>query len=277
MSRDGAVETWSRVIRAEEEVPVACRLVLHNLFKYFPYCVRSPASSGEYGHSPASLVCLGEGRLAIINADDPASKPAVMSLESISAVESGRNLLLSWLALYHGRTHHVIWYNSVGYTLYEPFILAFRDSHEAAFDRGSTPMADLLEPMFKLDYKYYNRSQAVLGGRVPIDYLYHPATAITRRLLRRRIISPYLLVGTQAMLYVLSEESIVRLRRTACYSMVVRYIPRDAGYSLVKREDEELHAWHELFAADQSIMTIPVAASERDAFDSFVSGLRQEA
>jgi len=36
-------------------------------------------------------------------------------------------------------------------------------------------------------------------------------------------------------------------------------------------------AWHELIAADQSIMTILVAGTERVAFDSFVSGLRQAA
>jgi len=274
MSRDGSVETWSRVIHTEADMPAGCVHHIRALFSVLPYCVRAPASGGGYGRAPTSLVCLGEGKIVIINADTPASEPLVMPLVSIAAVESGRNLLLSWLALYHGGRRHVIWYNAVGYELYEPLILTFREAHEQAPRSTGSIAVDPLEPLLGLDYKYYTRSHAVLGGRMPTAYLYHPAIEIQRRLFSSRIISAYLLVAAGSMVYSLSEESIVRPRRTACYSMVVRYIPCDAGYSLPRRAEYELYTSQELVAASQPIMTLPVAASEAVAFDSFVAGLQ---
>jgi len=195
MSRDGSVETWSRGIHTEADIPASCGHHIQALFSALPYCVRAPASGGSYGRAPTSLVCLGEGKIVIINADTPASEPLVMPFVSIAAVESGRNLPLSWLALYHGGTRHVIWYNAVGYNLYEPLILAFREAHEQLSRNAGNLVADPLEPLLGLDYKYYTRSHAVLGGRMPTAYLYHPAIEIQRRLLSRRIISAYLLVA----------------------------------------------------------------------------------
>lgn len=273
MSRDGSVETWSRVIVSEADVQALSASAIGSCFSGFPYCVRSPASRGEYGKPPAMLLCLGEGKIVLINDDDPASAPVVMPLESISGLESGRNLLLSWLALYHRGSRFVVWYNSVGYELYEPFINAFREVHDNAEGSGIYTEQSPLEPLFKLDYKYYTRARTVLAGRIPSIQWYHPAVELKRRLFSRRIVSSYLLACTEAMLYVFSEESIVRPRKTAGYSMVVRYIPRNAGLSFAAHGGETDYALRELRAAGQAITSMPVATAEQQGFERFVAAM----
>lgn len=269
MSRDGAIETWSKLVGNESDIPVHIRNNILEVFSTFPYCVFTPSSRGSYGRSPASFLCLGEGKIVIIKAINNARAPIVLSLDVIDAIESGKSLLLAWIAFHHSGIQETLWYNTVSSDFYNPFIEAYRTLWEKRIAPCTSGSSELLEPMRLLDYKYYTFPHAVLGDRPLSAQFYHPSSPVEPRFLFSRQINSYFLIYADGLLYTFSEDALIRSPRTASYSMVIRYIPLDRETGWVEEKGTDAHSWYILSSCNNEIFRMPVARDYKAAFVEF--------
>ncbi len=273
MMRDGAIATWSDVIHSLDEVRENARQSFTTSFHSFPYCVVSPAFAGNYGRSRSTYLCLGEDKIGVLRADGKIPHTAIMPLSEIDALETGTELLSSWITiLFHGQRVSVF-FNSVSKPLYAPFIDAYRAAHENHKNHDTASQTENIETYFatlkKEDFKYEASARQALGNRLPSTSFYHPTAEIPRSIFGARVISSYLLIATSGLLCSFSEARIIRYARFANYSMVVRYIPIDTTLTRVQTITKEAYSTQSFSRAKRPLLELPVHAAESEKFSAF--------
>lgn len=269
MSRDGSVETWSKLVPDASSLPADIGRMVMEAFEAFPYCVWTPAAGVGFGRSKPTYLCLGNEKIGIIRAGGRKINSVFIPLDEIDEVETGAELLQSWVAFHYNGRRNAVYFNSVGRSLYQYFAAEYRAAREKPFvARGD--IDGYFDPLRRLDFKYSTYPRSILDTRLPSASFYHPVRGIARKLFAPRAISSYYLVSAAGLLYSFSEERVVRSPRAANYSMVVRYIPVEGRLTLVCLEEKSGYSWQGLTSpAGTALLRIPVADELRSQFQSF--------
>ncbi len=268
MSRDGSVETWSKLVTDASNLPARVASVVVEAFKAFPYCVWAPAAAIGLGRSRPTYLCLGEGKIGIIREGGKKVNSIFIPLNEIDEVETGAELLQSWVAFHSRGRRDAVYFNSVGRPLYQRIAEDYRAARETPF----VPHEDIdgyFDALRRLDFKYFTYPRSILGTRLPSASFYHPTRGIERKFFAPRAISSYYLVFAAGVLYAFSEERIVRSPLAANYSMVVRYIPIQGSLALAPPEEKSGYSWQRLVRAKALLFRVPVADEFRPQFLSF--------
>jgi len=268
MSRDGSVETWSKLVTDASNLPARVACAVTEAFKTFPYCVWAPAAAIGLERSRPTYLCLGEGEIGILRDGGRKVNSMVISLNDIDEVETGAELLQSWIAFHYSGRRDAVYFNSVGSPLYQQVAAAYRAAREKSFV-AHTGIDGYFDALRRLDFKYSTYPRSVLGARLPSASFYHPTREIERGFFAPRAISSYYLVFAAGLLYSFSEERIVRSTRVANYSMVVRYIPIEGRLTLAPPEEKPGYSWQRLVRTKAPLFRIPVVDALRPQFLSF--------
>lgn len=277
MSRDGSVETWSKLVSDASGLPADIERMVMEAFEAFPYCVWTPAAGVGFGRSKPTYLCLGDGKIGIIRAGGRKANSISISLNEIDEVETGTELLQSWVAFHYNGRRNAVYFNSVGRPLYQCFATEYRAAREKPFvPESEADIERFFASLRRTDFKYSTYPRSILETRSPSSSFYHPVRGIARKLFAPRAIRSYYLVSAAGLLYSFSEERIVRSPRAANYSMVVRYIPVEGRLTLVCLEEKPGYSWQSLMSAKTPLLRIPVADDLRPQFLSFCIGLGVE-
>lgn len=275
MLRDGAIATWSSVVHSPDELHAQAREAISRAFASFPYCVLSPAFACNYGKSRATCLCLDDEKIAVIPAEAQGAQPALIPLAAIDALETGTELLCSWITIHFQDRRVSVFFNTVSKPLYAPFIDAFRARQESERDTPALPAENqesierYFATVYQTDFKYATYSRLVLGNRLPTALLYHPTSSIGRSLFGTRVISSYVLIAAGRMLHVLSEGKMLRYSLAARYAMIIRHIPIDAALQWHQGKAMERYSIQALERSSHLLLELPVAHTESEKFSEF--------
>ncbi len=273
MLRDGAIATWSEVVNSLADVRENVRQSIFQSFSSFPYCVLSPTFAGNYGRSKSTYLCLGDGKIGVVRAENKPLQAVYTPLSEIDALETGTELLSSWITIHFHKQKISVFFNSVNKPLYARFIDAFRTSRESTGSTASSSTQKDIEAYFtfirRKDFKYDTYPRLVLGNRLPSSSFYHPETGIARALLGTRVISSYLLVSAGGLLYSFSEARIIRYARSVNYSMVIRYIPIDTTLVRNQIDVKDDYSLQSFMRLNSSLLEIPVGTTFTEKFSVF--------
>lgn len=271
MSRDGCIETWSKELVEGMALPHALQDCLAREYGAFPYCILAPATSGTFGAMPETCLCLGDTKLGIFRLGAQEWSPILVDLHNCDYLELGKNLLLSWIVVSFLGKRHVVWFNTASEELYKPFMEAFRLAREEDAERTGD-LDSFLAPMIKTDYRFFTYPRSAFAGRVPEASFYHPLARIRGGFLRRKAIGSYYLALANGLLYTFSEEHAIRSLKTADYSLVIRYVPVDAGDTgFTCKMTEDGFSLVTLMIRGECVLGFPVADSNWLLFRDFSS------
>jgi len=287
MLRDGAIATWSDEVTSAAGLREGARQSIVDAFATFPYCLWSPAFAGNYGRSRSTYLCLGDGKVGIVRAEGRNPKAIFFSLAEIDEVETGTELLSSWIAFHAHGQRAAVFFNTVSRPLYARVVEAYRAAREAREAREARATPELHETretrearnaleieryfaeLKKADFKYDNYARLALENRLPSASFYHPSTGIVRAIFGPRMISSYLMLAARGLFYSFSEARIVRSARAANYSMVIRYIPIDAALSCRQSEIRGEYSTESFARQRAPLLDVQVAAAESRNFSFF--------
>lgn len=268
MSRDGSLETWSKEISDPSALDPRTASILESTYDQFPACIWTPAIRGSFGKYPPTFLCRGANTFTILRDEAPESTPMILSCSRIDAIESGRALLHAWIAFHFDGRREAVFFNAVSEPLYIPFLNQYRSIRELPFTPSDAVDSYLGEMLYR-DYKYFTFPKAVLESRLPEAAFYHPTEHLSRSFFARRIIPSYFLLAAAGMLYVFSEEKLLRSPRTADYSMVTRFIAVENNLLFSEKRRYPLYSSFVLEKADVPLFLLPLTHLHSDNFDAF--------
>lgn len=277
MKRDGAIETWSSLVEDPARLEPELARALAAVFPSFPRCVRNPSVRAARGLHAPTLLCLGNDRVAVFRNLDADPVVWTARLTEIEAVEFGVELLYGWIAFHAGTRRETIHFNVVGESLFRPVVDAWRAAREGSGGgTGSEGGADAaLEPLRRVDYRYYARPLAALGMRTPTALFHQPRERLPGGLFFPRVVASYLLAAAGPLLYAFTEKSAIRPLRIANYAMVERYFPLD-GLRAEERPGESGFRTIVCGTAGAPVFDLRVSEARLDDFRRFLelAGLR---
>jgi hypothetical protein len=269
LSVDGSVETWSRQLTRMEDIPVEIAALMEGRFDGLPYCVRSPAVHNDSISEPESFLFLEGSRLAVAKRSLAGVTLFQADLADIDAVETETALLHSVLTIVprDGRPERIP-FNSVVEDLFAPVVEAYL--RERGGIEGRDGEAESCAGLLERDFKYYVHARGVLGANEPKALFYHPTEAVPELFHGSRVIPSYLVAAMGSMVVCFSEGQPFRSRGKAGNSMVVRYLPRSAGYaigSLPVRGESRYRTM--VLRSGSVLLELPLARSAQAEFEAF--------
>jgi len=281
LSVDGSVETWSRELTRPEDLPVECAALLPDAFEGFPYCVRTPALRHGDDDTPApeSFLFL-EGETLVVMKRSLAGISVFRSrLGALDALVTETSLLQSCVT-FHPRDGEPVQvpFNTVVEDLFAPVVSAFLKVKGASFGEAAQLGAvrpDPLEDLRTRDHKYHAYASEILPEDAARLRFYHPTEDLPGLFSRSRVISSYLLVASDAMLYALSGKESVRSASDPDYSLLVRYLPLDLDSAIsVRSIPGEARLRMATLRAGNAAFELPVARTSEAGFAAFARAVQ---
>jgi len=236
MPMQGVTDPWSTRLSRPGDLPAECAALLPDLSADFPYCVRSPAVHSFLISEPESFLFLTRSQVVIMKRGRKGISVFRSGLDALAALEAETTLLQSCLT-FHPREGNpeCIPFNSVAETLFQPVIEAFlavRRAPVPGSDQLRSLRPDPFQDLRRRDFKYHTFAFIVLSPDGVKGRFYHSAEPVPGKFRRNRIIPSYLMVSSGSMLYAISEKRPTRSRKTADYSVLIRYIPLSQELSI---------------------------------------------
>jgi hypothetical protein len=205
----------------------------------FPYTVLIPeeeSSSRLQSKREATLLCLDDEQLVIIEAIKGKAVATAYPLDSITCIEHGRVLLKSWLKVSSPWFSTTVMFNTASETVLRPAIEAIRpkannDAPESLRLARHQQEVSQLGYLWKTNFKYFSLGkQSILPGERVLETVYQPDIKInTLNIFNKPVFSKYLTghlaILTDKELILIKESKRTKSLKENLYGGVFTYIP----------------------------------------------------
>ncbi len=241
-SRDGSFETFPWKVDDIAQVPPEWLPAMDKLGE-LSYMVFCPGGTSKLNKTVPRFIGFDHVNLTILELTETGPQSRIFPWEHIQAWETGTELLVSWVAFYYDQEWHQLVahermsmeYNSVGQSLFRPFLTAFLSSHQSTSNHQEQNEARrTLESLIKIDYRYYAYPNQAFRDRTLQSLFYHPETLLKGESGLERLwfklgkphLASYLVAIADGFFVSFSRTPWDQPAVTASDAMIIRWVPR---------------------------------------------------
>jgi hypothetical protein len=243
--------TWAKRIESFDQIPAAFLSFFENLglrdAKPFPFVIQTPAYEKKNNEK---LVCLIGGKLYILGRERNKISSACYDFKDISFIESGSELLYSWIAISGfdnlGRlTFSKAEFNTVTEHLFDPIFQLFRPVSDYVTDAQFTAEKANFDFLFDKNYKYMNYARrSIRRGQKIIQTIFQPEMRVIifslyGKTFYRTITPAHIIILTDNELITITDVERPKWGKDEGYRSIWHYIPLNKIHSVSQIEKDE--------------------------------------
>ncbi|NNM54183.1 MAG: hypothetical protein HKM05_05610 [Spirochaetales bacterium] len=287
-SRDGSVETFPWKVEEIAQVPPEWLGAINNP-EELPYMVFCPGSTTRVNYTTPRFIAFDQVNLTILELTKTGPQSRIFPWEHIQAWETGTELLISWVAFYYDQEWHQLVsqdrvsmeYNSVGQSLFHPFLTAFLNTHPSIHKIPDQKEARrTLESLIKIDYRYYAYPNDAFRERALQSLFYHPETRLKGESGLERLwfklwkphLASYVIAIADGFFVSFSRTPWDQPGVTASDAMIIRWVPRYEQVKLHLGSFQRGFALITVRTSTQTLFQLPLHEDQLEVFNQWKTG-----